>query len=246
MNNDGIQRYWTAIQALQKQVIDEQAELLGRVAAAMAETISADRRIFLFGTGHSHMLAEEGHYRAGGLAPVVPILLSSLSLNESAVLSGQLERTAGLAEPLLARYRPQPEELLFIFSNSGVNQLPVEMALAAKKRELRVVAVSSLAYARIAPLSALGQRLADIADFTINNGGQPGDSLVSFEGLPWRVGPSSTVIGSLIWNALVTETVRLLHEAGADVPIYASSNMPGAVEHNARLIDKWRGLNPHL
>ena len=36
--------------------------------------------IFIFGTGHSHMMAEEGHFRAGGFAPICPILLSSLML----------------------------------------------------------------------------------------------------------------------------------------------------------------------
>lgn len=242
----GIERYLAAIQQLQIEVINGQLERLGQVAEAMAATIAADRRIFVFGTGHSHMLAEEGHYRAGGLAPVVPILLSNLMLHEDSILSGVLERTPGLAEPLLDRYAPQPGELLFIFSNSGVNRLPVELALAAKDLGLTVVSVSALAYARVAPRSALGKRLDEVADYALDNGGQPGDSLLSFEGVAWPTGPSSTVLGAVLWQCLVSETVLRLQQRGIEPPLYASANMPGAAEHNKTLLARWRGRNPHL
>lgn len=242
----GIERYLAAIQQLQTNVINSQLERLGQVAEAMAATIAADRRIFVFGTGHSHMLAEEGHYRAGGLAPVVPILLSSLMLHEDSLLSGVLERTPGLAEPLLDRYAPQPGELLFIFSNSGVNRLPVELALTAKDLGLTVVSVCALAYARVAPRSALGKRLDEVADYALDNGGQPGDSLLSFEGVAWPTGPSSTVLGAVLWQCLVSETVRRLQQQGIEPPLYASANMPGAAEHNKTLLARWRSRNPHL
>jgi uncharacterized phosphosugar-binding protein len=243
---DGARRYFEAIESLQRRVIDSQADLLGRVADSMTAALRSRGRIFVFGSGHSHLLAEEGHFRAGGLAAVVPILASGLMLHESALLSGQLERLAGLAEPLLNRYNPRAGEMLFVFSNSGVNQLPVEMTLAAKARGLTVAAVCSMAYARVAPVCALGKRLFEVADYTLDNGGEPGDSLVSIEGAPWRVGPSSTVIGGLLWNGLVTEVACRLRADSPDVPVYASANLPGAAEHNAALLSQWRPLNPHL
>jgi len=242
----GIDGYWRAIQVLQAKVIQSQRDLLERVAQAMAETIQGGRRIFVFGTGHSHMLAEEAHFRAGGLAPVTPILLSGLMLHESALLSGRLERTAGIVEPLLDRYGPQAGDMLFVFSNSGVNHAPVEMALVAKARGLTVAAVCSLAYARVAPLSAAGKRLFEVADFVIDNCGEPGDSLIPLAEAPWRVGPSSTVVGALLWNCLVTDTAFRLQAAGAAAPVYASLNLPGAAEHNAALLERWRPLNPHI
>jgi len=245
-SDNGIDRYFAAIQKLQSNVIANQRGQLAQVAGAMADTIAAGRRVLVFGTGHSHMLAEEGHFRAGGLAAVTPILLSGLMLHESALLSGQLERTAGIAEPLLDRYKPQAGEMLFVFSNSGVNLLPVEMGLAARTRGLTVVAVCSLAYARVAPLSAVGKRLFEVADYTLDNGGEPGDSLVPLDGTPWRVGPSSTVMGALLWNCLITEAALQLQSRMAFAPVYASANMPGAAEHNATLLAQWRALNPHL
>lgn len=242
----GIQRYFGALQRLQTEVVEAQEETLVRVASRMANTVSKGGRIFVFGSGHSHMLAEEGFFRAGGLAAVVPIFSSALMLHEDPEVSGRLERTGGLAAALLNRYDPQPAEIIFVYSNSGVNQLPVEIALEAGSRGLFVVAVLSLAYARVSPLSAIGKRLDEVADAVIDNGGQPGDALVAIPGMEWRVGPTSTVIAALIWNCLVTETVNQLQQAGATVPVFASHNMPGAREHNQVLIKQWRKLNPHL
>ena len=238
--------YLQTVSEIQTRVLVGQRAKLMEAAARMAEVTRKDLRIFLFGTGHSHLLAEEGFYRAGGLANVVPILVEHVMLHSLPNLGSRIERTPGLADLILERYDPQPEEMLFVFSNSGVNQLPVEMALRARERGLFVVSVSSFEYARLAPLSDLGQRLDQSADLALDNGGRPGDALLDLEGLPWRVAPSSTVICALLWNSLVAETARLLLESGFEPPIFASFNVAGAAWHNQALLDKWRPRNIHL
>src|SRR5215208_5822816 len=122
-----LDQYVKAMRDLQARVVEGQRARLLELAARMAETTRRDQRIFLFGTGHSHLIAEEGFYRAGGMANVVPILAEHLMLHSLPTLGSRLERTPDLAEIILERYTPQPEEMLFVFSNSGVNQLPVEM-----------------------------------------------------------------------------------------------------------------------
>ena len=241
-----LDQYLQAMSELQARVVEAQRLQLLEVANQMADTIRRDQRIFLFGTGHSHLIAEEGFYRAGGLANVVPILTEHLMLHHLPALGSRLERTAGLADIILERYSPQPAEMLFVFSNSGVNQLPVEMAVRGRERGLFVVSISSFAYARQAPLSALGLRLDQGADIALDNGGVPGDALLPLEGFPWRVAPSSTVICALLWNGLVAETARLLLESGAEPPLFASLNVPGAAQNNQALLEKWRPRNIHL
>ena len=231
---------------LQARVVEGQRLQLLEVARRMAETTRSDRRIFLFGTGHSHLIAEEGFYRAGGLANVVPILTEHLMLHHLPSLGSRLERTEGLADIILERYAPQPEEMLFVFSNSGVNQLPVEMAMRGRERGLFLVSISSFAYARQAPLSALGMRLDQSVDIALDNGGLPGDAFLSLEGFAWRLAPSSTVICALLWNGLVAETARLLLASGTEPPIFASLNVTGAAQHNQALLEKWRPRNLHL
>jgi uncharacterized phosphosugar-binding protein len=53
------------------------------------------------------------------------------------------------------------------FSNSGINALPLEVALAAKEAGLRVVAVTSPAHSKdVEPRRSSGQRLFELADVT--------------------------------------------------------------------------------
>jgi len=238
--------YLQAINELQTRVVGSQRARLIQAAEKMAETTQRERRIFLFGTGHSHLLAEEGFYRAGGLANVVPILSEHFMLHHLPQLGSRLERTPGLADMILDRYIPEDGEMLFVFSNSGVNRLPVEMTLCGRERGLFVVSVSSFAYAQQAPLSELGMRLDQAADLALDNGGIPGDALLELPDFPWRVAPSSTVIGAILWNCLVSETARLLLTSGIEPPIFVSINVQGAAEHNQALMEKWRPRNIHL
>src|SRR3982750_3044266 len=154
----GIDTYFHAVAELQHRVLETQRPLMREVARKMADTIIAGGRIFVFGTGHSHMLAEEGYARAGGLTSVVPIFYTALMLHESIPLSAKVERTPGLAADLLDRSGIKAGKMLFVYSNSGVNHLPVEMALEAKQRGVTTVTVGSIAFAKVAPLSGIGKR----------------------------------------------------------------------------------------
>ncbi|MCC7452455.1 MAG: SIS domain-containing protein [Anaerolineae bacterium] len=237
-----------AVQELIQRVIDTQAEALSAAADVMARALQSDGRILLFGSGHSHMLAEEGHYRAGGIAAVVPILSTSLMLHESAIASTAYERLPGLAGPLLARYAPTSKDCLLVFSNSGVNAVPVEMAKIAREQYgMSVIAVIAAKYAAQAPLSPLGVRLSEIASVTIDNGGLPGDAVVDVGNTGIRVGPSSTVVGAFILNSLLTEvTFRLAKDKTAQLPVFISANMPNAAEHNRQLLERYKSRNPHF
>jgi uncharacterized phosphosugar-binding protein len=240
-------RYFEAVLALQKRALDQEAALAA-AANLMTESARNGGRILIFGSGHSHLLAEEGHYRAGGLACVVPILHSSLMLHEGAVLSTTAERQVGIAATLLARYQPCARDCLIVISNSGVNAVPIEMAQAARQHGMKVIAMVALDYARQASASAHGVKLMDVADVVLDNRGQAGDALIALDNLPTRVGPSSTVVGAFLLNGLLVEVAaRLAAELGdASPPIYISANMQGAAEHNHRLVEQWRKRNPHL
>ena len=83
-------------------------EQLGRIEAAagvVADALRRDAIVHIFGTGHSHLLAEEALYRAGGLAPVNAILDPGLMLRDGALASTQLERVSGYAEIVAASTR---------------------------------------------------------------------------------------------------------------------------------------------
>lgn len=241
----GLVEYFERITDLQTEVL-AQANVLDAIAAQMVKTILAEKSIYLFGTGHSHLPAEEGFFRAGSLVNFVPILHSALMLHEGVHLSAAIERQSRLATLLLDRYEVMNGAMLFVFSNSGTNYLPVEMAIEAQKRELAVVSMTSIAYAKIAPLSALGKRLDEVADFVVDTCIVPGDGLIALSESNWRVAPASTVITTMILNGLVAEVAKRLEAQNQLVPVLASQNLDDAKAHNDQILAQWKIKNPHI
>lgn len=227
-----------------------QEEQLGSIREAgrlVAEVLRADRLVHVFGTGHSHMLAEEGLYRAGGLAPVNAILESGLMLHEGAAVSTRLEKLAGYSPIVADKYGFEEGDLLVVVSNSGVNAAPVEIALVAKEAGLKVLAISSVAYSKsVEPKPGVPARLYEIADLTLDNLGEPGDAIVEVDGTGLKVGPTSTVIGAALLNAVFVEATCAIASEGMEPPVYRSSNMTGAPEHNRRLVERFGGRIRHL
>lgn len=238
--------YMTRVRASLQTLVSTQMHLILLAADKVAETLRKDGLVYLFGTGHSHLLAEEGHYRAGGLAAACPILTPDLMLHEGAVESTVQERTIGLSEGLLAQYAPTTQDVMFIFSNSGVNAVPVEMAMAAKARGMTVIAVVSLAYSTSLTPRVHGKKLIDLADITLDNQGPAGDAIIDIIPNGLRAGPISTVTGAFLLNAVLVEAMQRMVDAGQTPPVYISANMPGAAEHNAALVERYRRRNPHL
>ncbi|SNY90205.1 Uncharacterized protein, contains SIS (Sugar ISomerase) phosphosugar binding domain [Cohaesibacter sp. ES.047] len=212
-------------------------------ADAIVKSARSDGRIYIFGTGHSHMMAEEMHYRAGGLAITVPILAAPTMIHEGAIAGTKYERLEGIVSPIFERYNIQPDDVLVVISNSGVNAAPIEAARIGRDIGCTVIGLTSLDYSTA---SANGrQRLADLADIVIDNGAPPGDAIMSIPGSALKVGPVSTAIGMTILNAIFVEVATQLASDG-DAPIYLSANMPGAKEINQKLVERYRARNPHL
>ena len=235
-----------AVRAILDQIVATQTSAIDAAATAVVKTIAQDGLVYLFGTGHSHMMAEEGHYRAGGLGAVCPILSSGLMLHEGAAAGTAIERTRGLGPAVLSRYNLSQRDTIFIFSNSGVNAGPVETAMAARETGATVIAIISVDYAATVPARIDGKKLADVAEIIIDNKGVPGDSLVEVGESGLRTGPASTVAGAFILNAVLTEATWRLAASGQTPPIYISANMPGAMAHNEALVARFRSRNPHL
>lgn len=217
---------------------------IAAAADAVERSAKADGLVYIFGTGHSHMLAEEAFYRAGGLALTVPILSGTTMLHEGAVAGTVFERIPGMVAPIFARYPIGPNDTLFVVSNSGVNAAPVEAAEIGKARGAVVVAITSDAYSREAAKGR--KRLAEVADIVLDNGAPSGDAIVAVAGSALKVGPVSTSIGAALLNAVLAEAAARLQSSGAGAPIFLSANMPGAADVNKDLVARYRPRNPHL
>ncbi|GAA3104742.1 putative phosphosugar-binding protein [Kribbella aluminosa] len=198
-----------------------------RVAAGLVTDALADGRTFwVFGTGHSHTLAEELYGRAGGLADVRAILEPGLMLHEGLQKSSLLERLPGLADVLLEINPLEPGDVLLIASNSGRNAVPVEFALGARARGVKVIALTSLAHSNATTSRAPnGQRLFQTADVVLDNCGVPGDALIQVPGTPEPTGATSTLAGALLLQALTVEVVTRLTDQGNPPNVLRSLNV---------------------
>jgi uncharacterized phosphosugar-binding protein len=129
-------------------------------------------------------------------------------------------------------------DVLLIASNSGSNAVVTEMARLAHERGAAIIAVTSLDHAtsEVAREQTGQARLHELADVTIDNGGSVGDAAVRIEGIPTPVGPTSSVVGAAIVNALVAETVERLVRSGEMPEVFTSANVAGGDALNERLL----------
>ncbi len=137
-------RYFNDVIARLSGLRDRLAAQMEKAADLIAAAARADRRVYVFGTGHSHMMAEELHYRAGGLAITVPILCGSIMLQDGAVASSHFERIEGAVRPILDRYGIRDGDVLVVVSNSGVNAAPIEAARYAREKARRLLPLPPL------------------------------------------------------------------------------------------------------
>lgn len=214
-------------------------ETLDRVAEEMFQVVSNDSMILLGGTGHSIAMVLEGFYRAGGLACVRPLYHPSLLPLHGGQASTLFEHTSGVAELVVDRAVPHPSDLSFIFSNSGVNVVPVELAEQLQKRGTPVVAVVSLTHLRAAPKRAV-HKLDEVADHVLDTMVPYGDSVYPAGGATTAGLSSITCI--YLWNLLLVRLADIAHAAGTELPIWTSSNVEGGAERNAELFARYRGV----
>ena len=239
-----IQKYKKEVFNLLEKISSNQKDKFFKVAQEFYKTYKKNGMIYIFGTGHSHMLAEEGHFRAGGFAPICPILNSSLMLHEDTIFSSVLERTEGVATNLIKKYNIESKDILVIFTNSGVNQAPLEASYIAKKLKCKTVGVSSESYSKIAKKSKYKKRLSEVVDYHFDNYGPPGDAIIEIK-KNLNVSPFSTIAGSFILNSIISEVAELAKNENP-FPFYISGNMPNAEKHNNRLMKKYIKKNPHI
>jgi len=240
------QRYRDQVASILDRVLTEQPAAFDAARDAVATALGADHLVYVAGSGHSHLVAEEAFYRAGGIAAAQAILDPDLMLHLGAERSTLLEREEGRAARALADYPVEPGDVVFIASNSGRNAYPIEMALACKARGATTIAITSLRHARaITSRHQSGKLLYQVTDLVLDNGGEYGDAALSV-GEDIRMGPTSTISGVFILNAILAEAVDQLSRRGVTVDVYQSANMQGAEAAAEEMIRRWQSRSRGL
>ena len=161
-------------------------------------------------------------------------------LHEGAVKSSSLERRSELAAEIIARYPMHENDTLIVFSNSGVNGLPVEMARLAREMGVKTIGVCSSAYWKDASRHPQGLRLYEAAQHVIDTGAPHGDATYTLAGSQAAMGPASTIVSCYILNCLLARAAEMAIARGGDPAIYVSGNIAGGREKNEAVIARYR------
>lgn len=243
---DAADQYFDRMASLLYDMRTAEAAGIGRAGEMLAACIAGGGIVHIFGSGHSSLLAQEIFHRAGGLVPIDAMLDINLTVFGTARAS-TVERLEGYAASILASYDVRPGEVVIVLSNSGINAVPIDLALGARIRGAAVIAVTSAtANANAASRHSSGQKLGDVADLVLDSHVPHGDALIDIAGADVRLGAASTVLGAALLNAVVVASAAALARRGVPVPALQSQNVPGGDNHNAALVQQYADRIPLL
>ncbi|EFL40780.1 SIS domain-containing protein [Streptomyces griseoflavus] len=230
-----------AIDLLQR-IRDEEAGPVAAAGTLLADTVADGGRLFAFGAGHSSLAAQDLVYRAGGLA-----LMNLLTVPgvvgvdvRPATLGSALERVDGLAGVVLESSPLRAGDALIVVSLSGRNALPVEMAVKARELGVKVIGVTSVAYAaQTTSRHSSGTFLKDHCDVVLDSRIAVGDAELTLDSVPAPFAPASTVATTALLQAVVATAAAILADRGIEPPLLRSGNVDGGHEWNARVMDRY-------
>ena len=236
--------YFDRIVDVLSKIKNTQSDKISEAAFAVAETIRNDGIIYVFGCGHSHLIALDCFYRAGGLANVCPILDTDLMLHNGAAKSSHMEKMPGLASEIIKRYCLTKKDILVVISTSGKNGVPVEAAKYAKKKGIKTVSIVSSAYFGDKPV--VDKLLYECTDIFIDNCVPHGDAVIDIEGIDTKMGSVSTSASSFILQSVILKASEICANDGIPLSVYTSGNVEGGKEKNAKIIDEFMPKIKHL
>lgn len=236
-----LERAYSIITSLIKKIIEEEKNNIERAAQTLADSLERGGILHVIGAGHSAIIGEELSYRAGGLVPVNPLINTDINVYHGAFKSTSMEHVEGYAEIILNHMGVKKDDVVLVISNSGVNTFPVETALKAKSIGCSVIAITSITYSKsLTPRNKYGKRLYEVADIVIDNKVPIGDAALEIQGLNSKVFPVSTILSAFIAHAITVLAVKKLVDKNIEPPIFISSHLPGAQEHNVKVIEKYK------
>lgn len=235
--------YLSNLAKILEEISNTQLEAIEKASVIFAEALENGRNIYLFGTGHSHMLAEELFYRAGGLVKLHPVLEPSLMLHESASQSTENERLEGYAQKIFDDYKMKKDDVIVIISNSGRNGVCVDLAQLVKENGMCLIALTNLNHSKaMASRHPSGKKLYEFADVVLDNMGCVGDASIYFDELGRNVSPTSTSAGAAILHAIATGCIEKMLLDGFTPEVFSSSNVDGGDVINEAYVEKYKGI----
>ncbi|MBR2865413.1 MAG: SIS domain-containing protein [Elusimicrobiaceae bacterium] len=236
--------FFSEVNKLLQKIEQTQAQAMENAAQKVALCLENDGIIHTFGCGHSASITLDAFHRSGCFAAVDAILDPALMFQSGAHTGTALERMPNYANAVMDRHTFQPQDILWVASNSGKNPAGIDAVLYAKKYGVTTIAITAAsAHQKSTSRHPSGKMLKDVADIVLDNQCPANETALEINQI--QVAPVSTIAGIAIFQAVLFRAAQILAEKGQDLPVYRSSNA-GGDEHNTKLAQKYAGRIKHL
>lgn len=223
---------------------DETKKSIEKAAQLIAEATLRDELIYIVGPGgHSNMCTEECMCRTGVLANVNP-MLDATNLLGGTTKSRILQRNPSYAAGVLDSYNIPKGSVLIINNAYGINALTIGIALEAKNRGIKTIAISSPAHFKNTPKGHAGRHPSDlnideVADILVDNHMPYGDAIIEVKGCEQPIGPVSTIASIYALELMFIRATEIVCEKGGNPDVWRSYNIPGGDEYDKHLFEKY-------
>lgn len=230
------------VRGIMDEIENTQMENIRKAAGVMADTIEAGRWVHTFGCGHATLPIEDIYPRIGGFVGFHPMI--ELPLSFFTRITGEmgvhqfvfLERVEGYGVEIMKGYNFDERDTMWLFSHSGINNVNIDIAIEAKKKNMTVIAYGSAEGAKGKQTRhSSGKTIFDVADIVVDTCAPVEDASVQLQDHKDKIGPVSTMaFVTTVWMT-VTTVAEILAGRGVKLFIHPSHNVPGDTNARDRL-----------
>ncbi len=233
-----LDRYQARVDELFAQVRATQRENIIKAGNMIADAVENGGNIYLSGICHS--IENDLIYRGGG-----PIFYKHFSYSLNVEKNGRVRDRSdldtnmeGLAAYVLKASDMRPGDVLFVGSVSGRTAHVVDLAYEAKKMGIKVIAMSSMAYAKaVDPVHSSGKKLYEMVDLTLDNCAPAAEAMMEVEGIEAHYAAASGIASDYILWSVTSVAVEELMKRGKTPGILKSANFPGGNDYNKTVVE---------
>jgi uncharacterized phosphosugar-binding protein len=221
---------------------ETQMDSIHKAAGIMADAIEGDHWVHTFGCGHATLPIEEMYPRIGGFVGFHPII--EIPLTFFTHITGEmgihqflfLERVEGYGIEIMKGYNFDKNDVMWLFSHTGINNVNIDIAMEAKKRGMEVVVFGSASEAKGKQTRhSSGKTIFDLADIVVDTCAPLQDASVTLKNHQDKIGPVSTMAFiTCVWMTITT-VAEILADRGVRLYIHPSHNVPGDTTSRQRL-----------
>lgn len=218
-------------QSVMEQIEKTQIKNIEQAAILMANAIESGHWVHTFGCGHATLPVEEMYPRIGGFVGFHPMIELPLTFFTN-IVGGMnvhefvfLERVEGYGVEIMKGYNFDPNDVMWLFSHSGINNVNIDIAMESKRRGMKTIVFGSAEASkdRITRHSS-GKNIFEIADVVVDSCAPIEDASVTLKNHRDKIGPVSTIaFVTAVWMT-VTTVAEILADRGVKLYIHPSHN----------------------